>query len=51
MAAERLFRTGDRAWQMADGNWVYSGRIDDRVKIQGVQGGTGRGGAGFVVDG
>lgn len=37
VAAERLFRTGDRAWQMADGNWVYSGRIDDRVKIQGVQ--------------
>ncbi len=37
LAPGRLFRTGDRAWQMADGNWVYSGRVDDRVKIQGVQ--------------
>jgi acyl-coenzyme A synthetase/AMP-(fatty) acid ligase len=32
-----LFRTGDRAWQMPDGNWVYTGRVDDLVKIQGVQ--------------
>ncbi|HMY40865.1 MAG TPA: amino acid adenylation domain-containing protein, partial [Marinagarivorans sp.] len=37
VAPGRLFRTGDRAWQMADGNWVYSGRVDDLVKVQGVQ--------------
>ncbi len=37
VAKQRLFRTGDRAWQMPDGNWVYTGRVDDLVKIQGVQ--------------
>lgn len=37
VAAGLLFRTGDRAWQLADGNWVYSGRVDDQVKIHGVQ--------------
>lgn len=34
---QRLFRTGDRAWQMADGTLVYCGRVDDQVKINGVQ--------------
>lgn len=37
VAQAQLFRTGDRAWQMPDGNWVYAGRVDDLVKIQGVQ--------------
>ncbi|HEU4361428.1 MAG TPA: amino acid adenylation domain-containing protein [Mycobacterium sp.] len=31
----RLYRTGDRAWYLADGNIEYLGRLDNQVKVSG----------------
>ncbi len=31
----RLYRTGDKAWQLSDGNIAYVGRMDDQIKIRG----------------
>jgi len=35
--AERLYRTGDRVRQAADGTLEYLGRLDEQVKINGVR--------------
>ncbi len=32
---ERLYRTGDRAWQRPDGAMIYLGRMDSQVKVRG----------------
>ena len=32
---QRLYRTGDMGWEMADGNIVFEGRIDNQLKIRG----------------
>jgi acyl-coenzyme A synthetase/AMP-(fatty) acid ligase len=32
---ERMYATGDRVRLQADGNYVYLGRIDDQIKING----------------
>ncbi|MCJ7831167.1 MAG: amino acid adenylation domain-containing protein, partial [Dehalococcoidia bacterium] len=36
-ATSRVFKTGDRARYLPDGNLAFEGRIDDQVKIRGIR--------------
>ncbi|MGB7196620.1 MAG: amino acid adenylation domain-containing protein [Collimonas pratensis] len=33
--AKRLYKTGDLGWQRSDGAFMYAGRIDNQIKLQG----------------